>query len=107
MAKTSKIALPPRKQEKAPQLKKVTKPNEKKIQDVISKGGSLTKNTQPVEQVFKNINIKILDSELRTVHDLRDQRPKPRGKAIAISLHDWIIEAIQEKIEREKKSYKV
>lgn len=105
----AKIQLPPRKDAQQAPAKKAAKPNEKKIRDVISKGGSTTKAAKPVDdESFKNFNVKILESELETINDLREKRPKPRGaKRLGISLHDWIVEAIQEKIEREKKSLKV
>jgi hypothetical protein len=105
----AKIQLPPKKDEKPAPVKAI-KTNEKKIRDVIGKGGSTTKSAEgpDQEQVFKNFNIKILDSEIQTINELRERRPKARGqKRMGISLHDWIIEAVQEKIERERKSAKV
>ena len=60
------------------------------------------------DDVFKNFNIKILESELETINELREKRPKQRGqKRLGISLHDWIVEAVQEKIDSERKKYKV
>lgn len=108
MAKTSKIALPPRKDNNPEEVQKpVSKVSERKIEEVIKKGGSTTRTTSVEEDRMKNININILESELRMIRSLREMRPKPRGKRLAISAHDWIIEAIQEKIQRERKTYKV
>lgn len=75
--------------------------DEKKISAVINKGGSTTKTVNEPVDTFKNFNIKLLISELSVINELRDRMPKPRGKRIAISLHDWIISAIKEKIERD------
>lgn len=100
-----KFTLPPKKANPETLIKKVTVAvNEKKITDVINKGGSVTKSDNfGKEEVFKNFNIKILESELQTINDLRERLPKPRGKRLGISLHDWIIAAIQEKIARDSK----
>jgi hypothetical protein len=60
------------------------------------------------DQALKGMNIKLLPAEIKAIHQLRAQRPGARGrKRLAISLHDWIIEAVQEKIEREQKKYKI
>ena len=37
--------------------------------------------------------------EMETIKMLRDKRPS-RNRKITISVHDWVIEAIQEKIEK-------
>lgn len=85
---------------------------EGKIAEIINAGG-----TPPGEMgakakkrgggPIKNINIKFLAEEGEVIDRLRDARPKIRNKKITISLHDWFIEAMQEKIEREKKQYKI
>lgn len=81
--------------------------SEKRISDIINKGGSTTKATEPSDpDKLKNFNIKILESELQTINELRQKRPKARGqKRLGISLHDWLIEAIKDKIEKEKKKF--
>jgi hypothetical protein len=48
-----------------------------------------------------------MSSEMETIKELRNKRPVIRGRKITISLHDWIVEAVQEKIEREKKQYRI
>lgn len=106
----AKIQFPLKKDDKPEPVKPVVKINEKKIRDVIGKGGSTTKSaiSPEKEQRFKNFNVKILESELQTINELREKRPKARGaKRLGVSLHDWIVEAIQEKIERERKILKV
>lgn len=109
MGKSSKIALPPHKDAILQEEKRTApKADEKKIKEVINKGAGIPQEVLPQEtDKLKNINIRIFESELQTIRNLRERRPKPRGKRLAISVHDWIIEAIQEKIERERKSYKL
>lgn len=101
----SKFTLPPKKTDAETLIKKVpVAVNEKKITDVILKGGSVTRSDNSwKEDIFKNFNVKILESELQTINELREKLPKPRGKRLGISLHDWIIAAIQEKIVRDSK----
>ncbi len=83
---------------------KVDKATKKKQDAFISKGGKPVNENMPAqEQVLKNINVQLLESEIRAISELRDKRPKPRGKKIAISLHDWIVEAVKEKIVRDSK----
>jgi 3-hydroxyacyl-CoA dehydrogenase len=104
------ISPPPKKDnqsqpilEAEPKIDKVTK---KKQDAFINKGGKPVNETVPSDkQVLKNINVSLLESELKTINELRDKRRKPRGRKIAISLHDWIIEAIQEKIQKESRKF--
>ena len=77
----------------------------KKIEDIINRGSTTISQAEPQEQI-KNFNIKIMSGQLATVDQLRAKRPrKPTSPKLAVSLQDWIIEAIEEKIEREKKRY--
>ena len=79
---------------------------EHKIAEVISKGGSPTKydETSNVNEI-KQINIRLLTSEVNAIRELREKLPKSNrgGKRLSISLHDWIVEAVQEKIKRDVK----
>ncbi|WP_421830738.1 hypothetical protein [Larkinella sp.] len=97
---------------KAPEPPKPEQPtrkvSEKKIQQFISQGGSPTaKNRmgQDDPEEMKSIKLIMTASEMETIKHLRDKRPRSRSRKITISVHDWVIEAIQEKIEREKKKY--
>jgi len=91
------ISLPP--------SKKI--PNEKVIEAIINKGGAPTKaKAQPEDQgSTKSIKLILTTEEMETIKRLRDKRPAPRGRKLAMSVHDWVIEAIQEKIERESRKY--
>lgn len=98
----SNITLPPQKKN-APELAAIA--DEKKISAIINKGGSTTKANSEVGDVVKNFNIKLLGSELDAINDLRNKIPKRRGlKRPGISLQEWIIAAINEKIERDKET---
>lgn len=100
----SKFTLPNKKNQEAPVKKTAPDLSEKKISAIINKGGSSTK-IESIELVdeLKNFNIKILNSELKAINALREKMPRPRGKRLSISLHDWIVAAIQEKIARDSK----
>ena len=89
--------------------KEIPKSNEAAVRKIIEAGGKpmpVQDSTVSANDIKpKNINIKFLPSEGDTIDQLRAARPKIRNKKITISLHDWFIEAMQEKIEREKKAF--
>lgn len=80
---------------------------EKKIQAFINRGGKPTSRSEGVSESggTKSIKLTMTDQEMKAVKEVRDKRSKPRGRKIPISVHDWVIEAIQEKLEREQKKY--
>ncbi len=116
--------------------KKKTQPevvNEDEILQVINRGGSTTRPVtesdqteepvravktkkttekkvlpEPEPEVLKRFSIELTESETQMIKQLRTHRP-PRGRArkITISVTDWIVEAVQEKIDREKRKYGV
>lgn len=101
------VSAPPRKRETPASIDgpQTIKEQEKKIDEIINRGGSTIGKAEPQQQV-KNFNIKIMSGQLATVDQLRAKRPrKPTSPKLGVSLQDWIIEAIEEKIEREKKKY--
>lgn len=85
----------------------ISKISEKKLQDFINGGGAPTKKgiEESSEGVTKSIKLVMTADEMETIKQLRDKRPAPRSRKIPISVHDWVIEAIQEKIERESRKY--
>lgn len=102
----SKIQLPPKRQpENQTNEKPVLKLTEKKIQEIINKGGSTIKNIDSIEDKLKNFNILVLESDLEIIGKLCDKRPKKHGRIIGFSKKDWLLEAVQEKIDREIKKY--
>jgi hypothetical protein len=104
----SKIQLPPK---KSPEVQKedksVPKFSEKEIQLIINKGGSPIQTSELVDDKVKNFNLHVLESDLNTIGELCNKRPKKPGRIIGFSKKDWLLEAIQEKIERERKKYKI
>ena len=100
------VSAPPKKAVPAKTDEQQTaKGQEKKIEEIINRGSTTIGQTEPQEQI-KNFNIKIMSGQLATVDQLRAKRPrKPTSPKLAVSLQDWILEAIEEKIEREKKKY--
>ena len=100
----TKIQLPPKKaSELNTPAKAEPKVSEKKIREIINKGGSPTQKQAPETDTLKNFNILVYESDLNTIGDLCDLRPKKPGRAIGFSKKDWFLEAVQEKIVREKK----
>jgi 3-hydroxyacyl-CoA dehydrogenase len=84
-----------------------TKVPEKKIQEFINRGGSPTNRGEEAAVETggtKSIKLILKDTEMSAIKVLRDKRPS-RSRKIPISVHDWVIEAVQEKIEREQKKY--
>ncbi|GAB4038332.1 hypothetical protein WBJ53_32345 (plasmid) [Spirosoma sp. SC4-14] len=82
---------------------------EKKIQEFINKGGKPTEERggEKVSQSegMKGLKLNLMDQEINAIKVLRDKRPARRGRKITISLHDWVIEAVREKIQREQKKH--
>jgi hypothetical protein len=78
-------------------------PNEKKVREVLRKGAPPKEETPDAEAPgYKQINIRLLLSERDRINKLRDNLPMVRGKRMAITLHDWIVQAINEKLERDE-----
>lgn len=104
------VSAPPKKAAAAiPVEQQTTRDQEKKIDQIINRGSSTVVKAEPSElKQIKNFNIKIMSSQLAEVDQLRAKRPrKPTSPKLAISLQDWILEAIEEKIQKEKKKYNV
>ena len=85
------------------------KPTEAEIEAVINKGGSTTKGAEkPPESddTVKFFNLRLTVGFLNKIASFREKRPrKLASPKLGISTHDWIIEAIEEKMERERRKY--
>lgn len=85
--------------------------SEQKIEAIINKGGKTTvesKEKTADPNSTKSIKLIMTVDEMEKIKELRDKRPaKSRSRKITISVHDWVIEAVQEKIERERRKYSV
>ncbi|ADB42951.1 hypothetical protein Slin_7008 (plasmid) [Spirosoma linguale DSM 74] len=79
-------------------------PTEAEINAVVNKGGKPTSenfDTEP-DDVPKHINTRLTKGILRQIDSLRASRPrKPGSPKMGISTHDWIVEAVLEKLERD------
>lgn len=86
----------------------VKKVSEKKLKEFINGGGSPTSKSEAnlATSGTKSIKLIMTGEEMESIKRLRDKRPH-RSRKITISVHDWVIEAIQEKIERERRKYSV
>lgn len=87
-----------------------SKKKEKAIESFIKKGGTPTVKTLQEEQdeVIKKLRLELTERELDMIKLLRDKRPRTaRSRKIIISVNDWVVEAVNEKIERERKKYGV
>lgn len=94
--KKSKIAMPP------------TALSNPAMMEVINKGGSIKETTsimkvEPIEDKLKSFTFKIYESELAQIRDIQDRLPK-RDK---MSIHDFVVSAVKEKISKERKTNKV
>ncbi|MCE7073707.1 hypothetical protein LZG74_25590 [Dyadobacter sp. CY327] len=83
--------------------------SEKQIEAIINKGGRATVESAPSDPgATKSIKLIMTAEEMEAIKKLRDKRPPvSRSRKITISVHDWVVEAIQEKIERERRKYSV
>lgn len=81
------------------------KPSEADIEAVINKGGKTTKeSTTDNPDAIKFLNMKLTAGVLERIRVLREKRPRKIGSPkLGVSAHDWILEAIVEKLEREEK----
>lgn len=82
--------------------------SEKKIQEFINKGGKPTEDRggeMPKDNVIKSIKLNMTGEEMNAIKELRNKRPVKRGRKITISVHDWVIEAVREKIQRDQKKH--
>lgn len=77
------------------------------MQQMINKGGSvqepavLPANTEPEEDKLKSFTFKIYESELARIRAIQNSLPK-RDR---ISIHDFVVAAVKEKIEKVAKKY--
>ncbi|WP_138485328.1 hypothetical protein [Dyadobacter bucti] len=84
-----------------PRKPKVT---EADIEAVINKGGSTIKETAPADpEKAKHINVRLTGQIISEIDSRRLKRPRrPGSPKPGISIHDWIVEAVLEKLNSEK-----
>ena len=102
------ITPPPRRKGATDKAPSSNEASERKMDEVISRGSTTVAarpGSEGEEPTVKNFNVRIMSDRLNEVNELRDQRPKkPLSPKLGISLQDWVLEAIEEKIKREQKS---
>lgn len=90
-------------------LRPKKQPTEAEIEEVINRGGSTTKQVEkPLENedTVKYFNLRLTAGVLKTIERFREKRPrKLASPKLGISTHDWILEAIEEKMQRESRKY--
>lgn len=75
--------------------------NEKAIEALISKGGSSTKANKPTlteDDYVKPVLLKLYQSQIVDIEGILEQLPKRQR----VSRHAYIVQAIEEKIHRDK-----
>lgn len=99
------VTPPPRRKPATAPVSAQKKISENEIEEIIGRGSS-TVASEPVSEAptIKNFNVRILSDRLDAVNKLRKKRPKKSmSPKPGISLQDWMMEAIEEKISRDKK----
>lgn len=88
-----------------PQRKKVS---EADVEAFINGGGQPAPT--PASQAdfdpdqIRHVNTRLTDGIIREIDELRARRPRKMGSPkLGVSLRDWIVEAVIEKIERDKR----
>ena len=78
--------------------------SEAAIEAVINKGGKTTKETVVSDpEKAKHINVRLTGQIISEIDSRRSRRPrKPGSPKPGISIHDWIVEAVLEKLEKEE-----
>ncbi|MEO5995436.1 MAG: hypothetical protein ABIN89_01975 [Chitinophagaceae bacterium] len=73
---------------------------------VIANEEKPSEKSSKVEETFKSMNVKLTSEEIAQIRSIRERMPNPSRSAekrLTVSLHDWIVIAVQEKIKREFK----
>ena len=92
----SKLSLPPQRNKQ---------PTEAEIDAVINRGGSPIPTVEEADsKTLRHVSARLTDEIIRQIDTLRASRPRKMGSPkMGISLRDWIIEAVIEKLERDRR----
>lgn len=81
----------------------LTQADERAALEVIQRGGTVRADHEalpiPITDVPKNVQLRLYQSTLDEIDEVRQQRARGRRPA---SRHAWILAAIEEKLERER-----
>ena len=90
----------------SPPLQRKNKPTEADIEKVILKGGAPPAEEADPETI-RHVSARLTDGIIRQIDALRASRPRKMGSPkMGVSLRDWIVEAVLEKLERDSKKLK-
>jgi hypothetical protein len=79
-------------------------PTEAQIEAVVSRGGQVAQLQNEPEDAIKHVNTRLTAGVIRQIDELRAKRPRKMGSPkVGISLRDWIVEAVLEKLARDSK----
>jgi hypothetical protein len=91
----NKLSLPPQRNKQ---------PTEAEIEAVINKGGSPVPTDDTDPQTLRHVSARLTDEIIREIDTLRAARPRKMGSPkMGVSLRDWIVEAVMEKLERDRR----
>ena len=98
----NKLSLPPQRSKPA---------TEADIEAIINKGGAVavkTLTSAPTLEIdpetIRHVNTRLTEGIIRQIDALRASRPRKMGSPkMGVSLRDWIVEAVIEKLERDSK----
>ena len=99
----NKLSLPPQRSKPA---------TEADIEAIILKGGAVAAKTpEPAQEIdpetIRHVNTRLTEGIIRQIDALRASRPRKMGSPkMGVSLRDWIVEAVVEKLERDGKTAK-
>lgn len=88
----------------SPPLQRKSKPTEADIEKVILKGGAVADHATTDPDTIRHVSARLTDGIIRQIDALRSRRPRRIGSPkMGVSLRDWIVEAVIEKLERDNK----
>ena len=71
------------------------------MEAMINRGGKPIEESDP--ETLRHVSARLTDGVIRQIDALRAARPRRMGSPkLGISLRDWIVEAVLEKLERER-----
>lgn len=80
-------------------------PSEAEIERIINKGGAVAAQADTEDDTVIHISTRLTRGIVRQIDALRASRPRKIGSPkMGISLRDWIVEAVLEKVERDSES---
>ena len=97
------VTLPPRPK---------AKPTEAEIEAMIGKGGDVPQIVKSPDadvdpETIRHVSARLNEGIIRQIDVLRASRPRKIGSPkMGISLRDWVVEAVLEKLERDRTSAK-